>query len=72
MKAVDAYIHVKNRRHAYGEIVGACRDLLNMEILSFVFAQAMLSVVGFPAHMTFAVDLLGPHPEDHVYLLIEK
>jgi hypothetical protein len=43
-----------------------------MEIPLFIFAQAMLCVAGFPAHMTFAVDRLSPPPEDQVYYLVEK
>jgi hypothetical protein len=43
-----------------------------MEISPFVFAQAVLYIVGFPAHMPFAVDPLGTPPEDQVYQLVER
>jgi hypothetical protein len=63
---------VKHRRLAYGEIVDACPDLFDMDCSPFALAQAVLCVVGFPARMTFAVDCLGPPPEDQVYHLVEK
>jgi hypothetical protein len=43
-----------------------------MDCSPFVLAQAVLCVVGFLASMTFAVDYLGPPPEDQVYHLVEK
>jgi hypothetical protein len=43
-----------------------------MDCSSFVLAQAVLYVVGFPACMTFAVDCLDPPREDQVYHLVEK
>jgi hypothetical protein len=43
-----------------------------MDCSSFVLAQVVLCVVGFLARMTFAVDCLGPPPEDQVYHLVEK
>jgi hypothetical protein len=63
MKFVYAYVRVKNRRLADGEIVDICRDLPHVEISPFVFTQAVLCVVGFPAHVAFAVDRLGTPPE---------
>jgi hypothetical protein len=72
MKCVSAYVHVKSRRLAYGEVVGAWRDLSDMKISPFVFVQAVLCAVGFPVHITFAVDCFGPPPEDHVSHLVEK
>jgi hypothetical protein len=72
LKFVCANAHVKRRRLAYGEIVDACLDLFDMDRSPFVLAQAVLCVVGFPARMTFAVDCLGPPPEDQVYQVVEK
>jgi hypothetical protein len=72
LKFVYTYVRVKNRRLVYGEIVDTCRDLPDMEISHFLFTQAVFCVVGFPAHMTFAVDRLGPPLEDQVYHLVEK
>jgi hypothetical protein len=43
-----------------------------MEISPFVFAQAVLCVVGFGAHMNFALERLGPPPEHQVYHLVER
>jgi hypothetical protein len=72
LKFMYANAHVKHRRLAYGEIVDACPDLFDMGCSPFVFAQAVLCVMGFPARMTFAVDRLGPPPEDQAYHLVEK
>jgi hypothetical protein len=72
LKFVYANAYVKHRRLAYGKIVDACPDLFDMDCSPFVLAQAVLCVVGFPARMTFAVDCLGPPPEDQVYHLVEK
>jgi hypothetical protein len=72
LKFVYANAHVEHRRLAYGEIVDACPDLFDMDCSPFVLAQAVLSVVGFPARMTFAGHCLGPPPEDQVYHLVEK
>jgi hypothetical protein len=69
---VYANAHVKHRRLAHGEIVDGCPDLFDMDGSAFVLAQAVLCMVRFPARMTFAVDYLGPPPEDQVYHLVEK
>jgi hypothetical protein len=66
MRFTYAYIQVTNRCLADGEIVDACRDLLDMEISPFILGQAMLCVVGFLAHLTVVVDHYGPPPEDQV------
>jgi hypothetical protein len=68
---VYANAHVKRRRLAYVEIVNACPDLFDMDCSPFVFAQAVLCVMGFPTRMTFAVDCLGPPPEAQVYHLVD-
>jgi hypothetical protein len=72
LKFVYANAHVKHGRLAYGEIVDASPDLFDMDCSPFVLAQAVLCVAGFPARMTFALDCLGPPPEDQVYHLVEK
>jgi hypothetical protein len=72
MKFMYANAHVKHRKLAYGEIVDACPDPFDKDCFPCILTQAVLCVVGFPAGMTFAVDCLGPPPEDQVYHLVEK